>query len=229
MTQKSNSQVVELPDRREITLCEAVTAFIYGKAYDLRQLDRVRPDEARIKEHVDKLDDLLERLHAAAYAGRIKFTAIKEYGDPADGFEDINRLYFYVKPFFNWQQDVILHREDESSTPWYFVHLDREQFASLLRDMDIAAQQDQDADLTSRTGFPGRPTSTPKHFIMVEAQRQFDAEDLPKTITAFSKELAEWWKLAHPSAAQPTPRSIENAIRDLWHAHAKAHKIIDRS
>ena len=36
----SNSQVVDLPDRKEITLCEAVTALIYGKAYDLRQLDR---------------------------------------------------------------------------------------------------------------------------------------------------------------------------------------------
>ena len=72
---------------------------------------------------------------------RIKFRAIKEDGDPADGYKDIDPLYFYIKPFFNRPQDVIFHREDESSTPWYFVHLDREQFASLLRDMDVAAQQ----------------------------------------------------------------------------------------
>ena len=140
----SNSQVVDLPDRKEITLCGAVTAFIYGKGYDLRQLDRVRSDKAPIKEHAAKLNDFLEQLGEAAYSGRIKFRAIKEGEDPASGYRDIDRLYFYVKPFFNWSQDVIFHREDESATVWYFVHLDREQFASLLREMGVSVEQNLD-------------------------------------------------------------------------------------
>ena len=57
-----------------------------------------------------KLNDLLERLREAAYAGRIKFRAIKEGEDPATGYRDIDPLYFYVKPFFNWSQDVIFNR-----------------------------------------------------------------------------------------------------------------------
>ena len=94
----SNSQVVDLPDRKEITLCEAVTAFAYGKAYDVRQFDLVRSAEAPIKEHVAKLDDLLERLREAAYAGRINFRAIKEYGDAADGYKAIGPLFSPQSP-----------------------------------------------------------------------------------------------------------------------------------
>ena len=206
----SNSQVVDLPDRKEITLCEAVTALIYGKAYDLRQLDRVRSDEAPIEERAAKLNDFLEQLREAAYSGRIKFRAVKEGDGAADGYKDIDPLYFYIKPFFNWTQDVIFRPEDETSTAWYFVHLDRKQFASLLGDMDVAAQQ-------FRTGLPGRPP-TSAHFLMPEAQRRLDAEDHLKTITAFSKELAEWLKAKGVPAKS---RSIENAIRPLWHAHRR--------
>jgi hypothetical protein len=237
MIDNSNSRLIELPDRKEITLCEAVTAFLYGKAYDLRQFNRERSDEATIKlqaaaksnnllepydskqfdrdsdeapikEQATKLNDLLERLHRAAYAGRIRFRGVREGEDPVDEYRDIDSLYFYIKPFFNWQQDVIFRREDETSTVWHFVHLDREQFASLLRDMGAAAQQ-------FRTGLPGRPP-TSAHFLMPKAQRRLDAEDHQKTITAFSKELADWLKA---KGAPAKPRSIENAIRPLWHAH----------
>jgi hypothetical protein len=217
---QTNNRLIELPDRKEITLCAAVTAFIYGKAYDLREFDRVRSDEVPIKERAAKLNDFLEQLREAAYSGRIKFRAVKEGEDDADGYKDIDPLYFYIKPFFNWTQDVIFRPEDETSTPWYFVHLDRGQFATLLRDMDVAAQQDQDADLTSRTGTAGRPGSI--HLVMPEAQRRLDTENHPKNLTAFSKELADWFSLTKTSAAAPLkPRSIENAIRERWRAHGR--------
>ena len=217
MIRESNNQAAALPDRKEITLCEAVTTYVCGTAYDLRRWHQ--RDEALTEEQIVKLNDILERLQSAAHAGHIKFRAVKEYGDPADGFKDIDPLYFYVKPYFNWIQDVIFHREDEASTVWNFVHLDREQFASLLRDMDRAVQQDQDADLTYDTGLPGRPTS--KHFLMPEARRRLEAEDHAKTLSAFSKELAAWLEFTKPLAAQPKPRTIENAIRDLFNDHQK--------
>ena len=34
---ESKRQVVELPDRKEISLCEAVTAVIYGNALDVEE------------------------------------------------------------------------------------------------------------------------------------------------------------------------------------------------
>ena len=50
---------------------------------------------------------------------------------------------------------------------------------------------------------------------MPEAQRRLDAEDHPETITAFSKQLAEWLKL--PTVAAPAKaRTIENAFGRSW-------------
>jgi hypothetical protein len=247
-------QLIELPDRKEITLCEAVTAFIHGKVCDLRQRHRDRPIEridtgfAQIHaltnrtgtgeettEPVDtssrRVENLLERLQSAAYAGRVKFRAIKEYGDPAYGYEDIDPLYFYIKPLFNWPHDVIVHPEDESSTPWYFVHLDREQFVSLLSDMGISVQQSLDPDVkgerkTFRTGVAGRPTS--KHLVMKEAQRRLDAGNYPELLKTFSEELENWLKVAEPEAAPMTAKTIQNNLRELWRRH-KPPKIIDPS
>jgi hypothetical protein len=238
-------QLIELPDRKEITLCEAVTAFVYGKAYDLRQW---RNRSNRSTEQIDflgleqihaltdrtgkgqettelvdtlnrKAEDLLEQLHRAAYAGRVKFRAIKEFGDPADGYKDIDPLYFYINPLFNWPEDVIVHREDESSTPWYFVHLDREDFASLLRDMGVSVQQSLDPDVkgerkTFRTGVAGRPTS--KHLVRTEAQRRLDTGDYPESLAAFSEQLAAWLEVAEPEAAPMTAKTIQNNLRELW-------------
>lgn len=248
-------QLIELPDRNEITLCEAVTAFIHGKACDLRQRHRDRPIEridtgfAQIHaltnrtetgeettEPVDtssrRVEDLLERLQSAAYAGRVKFRAIKEYGDPAYGYEDIDPLYFYIKPLFNWPHDVIVHPEDKSSTPWYFVHLDREQFVSLLREMGVSVKQSPDADApgkvkTDRTGMPGRPSS--KHLLLPLAQRKLDDGYRPESLAAFSKQLARELAIAEPWALPMKPKTVANAVRELWRAYQKPPKIIDRS
>ena len=206
--------MVELPDRKEISLCEAVTAVIYGKARDVTQHkcvvqealskqkalaeEKITSDDQTPAKEVKAQDgSFAAKVYEAAYAGRIKFRAIKEGKDPADGFEDIDRLYFYVKPFFHWAEDVIFHREDKSSTVWYFVHLDREQFASLLRDMDVAAQQNLDPGVQNGTPGSNRPTALLRRplqfmqYVLWMAQSRLDAEEHPKTITAFSKDLAE--------------------------------------
>ena len=236
-------QVIELPDRKEISLCEAVTAVIYGKAHDVNEerrryqeylskieskslvemFDRPTPaDKPSVPDEQSpataKLNELLKRLRDAAYAARIKFRAIKEGEDPANGYKDIDPLYFYVKPFFNWSQDVIF-QDNQSATVWYFVHLDREQFASFLKDMDLEVKHEEGAD--ERTGVPGRPSSI--HLLLPEARRRLDAGQVPKSITVFSRELADWFKINYPRKMPLKPRSIENALRELWHAHKKAH------
>ena len=216
-----------------MTLCEAVTAFIYGKAYDLRQLARDTP-----KEQIANAQDLLDRLHHAAYAGRVKFRALQEGDDPTTGYKDIEPLYFYVNPLFHWSQDVIVHEQCELSRPWYFVHLDREDFASLLRDMGVSVQQSPDphrpdldipgSQKTVRSGAQGAPTSM--HLVLQEAQRQLDAGNYPGSLTAFTEELANWLEVAEPKAAPTKPKTMRNnpKLRELWRRR-KSPKIIDPS
>ena len=50
MIHESKRQVVELPDRNEISLCEAVTAVIFGEALNVRQWNR------RVEEHLSKIE-----------------------------------------------------------------------------------------------------------------------------------------------------------------------------
>ena len=255
MSEKSNNQPIELPDRKEITLCEAVTAFAYGKARDVKayqathlntglgkeltaglgkeltkkQKAEQKEQAANQKEPTAKVEDLLERLQSDAYSGNVKFRGIQEGADPADGYKVIDPLYFYVKPFFNWPQDVICQPEDGSSTPWYFVHLDRKDFVSLLRNMGVSVRQSPDPQSspdpdipeerkTFTTGVAGRPTSM--HLVLREAQRRLDAIDYPESLTAFTKELAKWLEVAQPDAAPTKPRTMSNnrQLQELWRA-----------
>jgi hypothetical protein len=48
MIREADSQQLKLPDRKEITLCEAVTAFVYGKAGDA--LHQMLHGEAKTEE-----------------------------------------------------------------------------------------------------------------------------------------------------------------------------------
>ena len=92
MGQKTDNQQIKLPDRKEITLCEAVTAFVFGKASGF--LPYILYGEAGTEEQSTKAKDLIERLHSAAYAGRIKFRALKNGDNHADGHRVIDPLYF---------------------------------------------------------------------------------------------------------------------------------------
>ena len=82
---------------------------------------------------------------------------------------------------------------------WHDVHLDREQFASLLRDMGVSVQQSPDpqspdldiqgAKRLSELVRRGHPLPCISFCRM--AQRRLNAGDYPGTLTAFTEELAE--------------------------------------
>jgi hypothetical protein len=233
MIQEADSQQIKLPDRREITLCEAVTAFVYGKASD--GMEYMLHGEAGTEEQSAKAKNLIERLQNAAYAGRIKFRALKNGDSHADGHKDIDHLYFSEPRGLRWDADEIWVRDLSPERPkfrpqrwftmhWHDVHLDREGFEALLRDMGGSVMQRSDADApgkrkTFKTGLPGRPTS--KHLILEIARRRLDAGDVPLSLIAFSRELVEALAIEEPGAAPPTPKTVSHAVRPLWRAHQK--------
>jgi hypothetical protein len=222
MIQEADSQQLKLPDRKEITLCEAVTAFVFGKANYM--MEEMLYGEATNEENSAKAKDLIERLHTAAYAGRIKFRGLKKGDNHADGHRVIDPLYFSEPRGLRWAGDEIWSRD---TIVWRDVHLDRVDFEALLRDMGVSVVQSLDADApgklkTSRTGGPGRPTS--KHFVLKRARRRLDAGDYPPTLALFSRELADELRREEPDAAPMTAKTVSNAVRKLWHARQKSPK-----
>jgi hypothetical protein len=213
---------LKLPDRKEITLCEGVTAFVFGKANNMTQ--DMLYGEATNEENSTKAKDLIERLHRAAYAGRIKFRGLKNGDNHADGHRVIDPLYFSEPRGFRWASDEIWFRD---TMEWRDVHLDRVDFEALLRDMGVLVVQSLDSDApadrkTLITGMPGRPTS--KHLVLERARRRLDAGDAPLTLAMFSRELADELRREEPDAAPMTAKTVANAIRELWHAHQKPPK-----
>jgi hypothetical protein len=241
MIQEADSQQIKLPDRKEITLCEAVTAFVYGKASRAVQL--MLYGEAETEEQSAKAKDLIERLHDAAYAGRIKFRALKNGDSHTDGHKNIDHLYFSEPRGFRWDCDEIWDRGLSPEHPkfrshrsftwdWRDVHLDREGFEALLHAMGASVQQGSDADVPGdqkiyNSGVAGRPTSL--HFILPMARERLDAGDYPDSQKTFSEQLAADFAKAEPRAARMSPKAIRNnpEFRELW--RRKPPKIIDSS
>ena len=227
---------LKLPDRKEISLCEAVTAFVFGKANTMIQ--EMVDGEATNEENSAKAKDLTERLRSAAYAGRIKFRGLKNGDNPADGHRVIDPLYFSEPRGLRWGSDEIWvrdlsprHPKFKSQPPftldWRDVHLDREDFEALLQAMGVSVVQSLDADApgklkTSRTGGPGRPTS--KHFVLKRARSRLDAGDYPSKLSVFSRELADALRNEEPDAAPMTAKTVANAIRKLCNEHQKPPK-----
>jgi hypothetical protein len=225
---------LKLPDRKEITLCEAVTAFVFGKANDMIQ--DMLYGEATNEENSAKAKGLIERLHSAAYAGRIKFRALKNSENHADGHRVIDPLYFGEPRGIRWARDEIWFRDLSPEHPkfksrppmeWRDVHIDRADFEALLRDMGVSVVQSLDVDApadrkTTKTGMPGRPTS--KHLVLERARRRLDAGDYPATLATFSRELADQLRNEEPDAAPMTAKTVANAIRELWRVHHKSAK-----
>ena len=227
---------LKLPDRKEISLCEAVTAFVFGKANTVTQ--EMVDGEATNEENSAKAKDLTERLQSAAYAGRIKFRGLKNGENPADGHGVIDPLYFSEPRGLRWGSDEIWvrdlsprHPKFKSQPPftmdWHDVHLDREDFEALLQAMGVSVVQSLDVDApgklkTSRTGGPGRPTS--KHFVLKRARRRLDAGDHPTKLSVFSRELADALRNEEPDAAPMTAKTVANAVRKLWNEHQKSPK-----
>lgn len=120
---------------------------------------------------------------------------------------------------------------------WYDVYLDREQFASLLRDIGVSVQQNPNPqspqsllddvsgnEKTYRTGAAGRPTSM--HLVLKIAKRRLDAGDYPETKTAFSEQLAAELKTTHPEAAPVKPKTMRSnlALSELWRRRSNRPK-----
>ena len=217
---------LKLPDRKEISLCEAVTAFVYGKAND--SLQEMLYGEAPNEEKSAKAKDLIERLHSAAYAGRLKFRALKNGDSHADGHRIIDPLYFSEPRGLRWASDEIWFSDLE----WRDVHLDREDFEALLRNMGVSVQQGSDADVPGdqkiySTGLAGRPTSI--RLVLPMARHRLDAGDYPDTQKTFSEQLAADFAKAEPRAPRMSPKAIRNnpEFRELW--RRKLPKIIDPS
>ena len=239
MIHAAKKQVVELPDRKEISLCEAVTAVIFGAAaidvFELHRREQVQSfpelcdwyermasagEHKLANERKAKERHLLEQLRQAAYDGRVKFRALKNYADHADGLKDIEASYFYYEPSFNWPQNEVSYSYDNSPTIWSCVHLDRDEFASFLEDMDISVRQTPSVE--RRNEFAGRPPTmnhpTIKQFVLERARNLLDAADHPITQKEVSEQVAKEVAKAFTNGAAPSPKTIRNnpQFRDLW-------------
>jgi hypothetical protein len=231
---------VQLPTCSRITLWDAITAFVYGAPRD-PSTGPFYPSNASIA--------LLERLHQAARAGQVRFHALSVVGN--NTYQEIDPLYFGARCTFDWNKNQILswglvdEREckpismydgqecDEVlGVDWFDVHLDQEQFASLLREMGVLVHQKLDTDIhqnvdadrptdlstleTSGTGLAGRPTSMPH--ILLLAKERLDAGDYPGTITEFAKQLARDFAKKAPKAHHPKPKTLKQnpTLREMW-------------
>lgn len=233
MIQEVDSKQLELPDRKDITLCEAVTAFVYGQAIDFLWYSLNDEQSANAT-------SLIERLLSAAYAGRVKFRALKNGDTHLDGHKDIDALYFSEQRVFRWEINEIWSRAPGGPYPkfksrpptmdWHDVHLDRNDFEVLLRDRGVSVQQNPDdapgKHKIFKTGMQGRPSSI--HLIVPMARRKLEA-GYTKTLTALSEELSRELATSEPEAAPAKPKTIRNAIRGLWREYHKRPKISDPS
>lgn len=225
---------IQLPDRKEITLFEAVTAFVYGECRDASS-------GAFYDSHASSA--LLRELDCAAKAGRVRFRAVKS---GINKYQEIDPSYFRTQRFhFVWNSSEIhclvpideiddyVPRKYEGeydavwSLDWFDVYLDREQFVLLLREIGVSVKQGPDTDVpgkrkTLTTGVAGRPTS--RHLVEKMARRRLDTGDYPETLAAFSEELAKELRDAEPEAARMTAKTIKNAIGPLWRARQKRPK-----
>ena len=68
------------------------------------------------------------------------------------------------------------------------------------------------------SGAPGRPTSM--HLIRSEHRRRLDAGEAHESLADEARYLAAWLARQHPAAPQPTPKTVENAIREAHRQRA---------
>jgi hypothetical protein len=234
---------VQLPNSKEITLSDAVTAFVYGEPCD--------PPSSPFHSH--KLDVLLMRLHRAARAGQISFRALKVGKN--NRYQEIRPSYF-KRYRFEWSKNQIEHLvpynnpEDpeysqQYTVAWDDVHLDRKQFASFLREMGVTVLQnlglgapqhvdtEAPADLsnleTSGTGFAGRPKSA--QFVLAMAKERLDAGDYPDTKIEFARQLSRDFEKASPNAHHPKPSTIKNDSKfsEMWRRRKPRKTVLDQA
>ena len=95
----------------------------------------------------------------------------------------------------------------------------REASAS-TRDKTIAHSEESDAQVfdPDRSGFPGRP-GLAKHLIEQEFERRVAAGEVCDALDDEGRALLAWLKDNHPSAPQPTVKTIKNSIRAQYNRH----------
>lgn len=238
MIPDSDNQPIQFPDRNEITLCEAFTAFCLGKVVDAGEwffLSELPVEVITLKARI-----LIDRLQKAAYAELITFRALKNGERPIEGHKDIPHLYFSDTRGFAWNCDEIWSRgldpypkQHKPRPPhfmmdWHDVHLEREDFKSLLRDMGVSIPHHSEVNILNNeaipTGAPGRPSSM--HYVLKMVEARFNAGDCPRTLTEFSRQLAAALQTAHPHAPPVTPKTISNKLREQWNKRKKSPEII---
>jgi hypothetical protein len=64
------------------------------------------------------------------------------------------------------------------------------------------------------SGAPGRPTS--RHLVEEEMGRRFASGIEEPSLRAEAAVLSKWLKQYHPDTPQMTPKTIENALRDVF-------------
>src|SRR3974390_2921737 len=109
---------VRLPDREWITLFEAVTALVNDESRDASALYAS-----------DATNAVLEQLHNAAVAGKVRFRAL----NTGNKYQEIDADYFSTMFYFHWQRNEIqvLARvpcgeyDEDWVVEWRDVHLDR--------------------------------------------------------------------------------------------------------
>ena len=139
-------------------------------------------------------------------------------------FKDIETICFYYEPSFNWPQDEISSAAEETPTVWCCVHLDREQFASLLTGMGYSVRPSSDdvqAKLSIyKTGLAGRPSAM--HLILPMAEARLDAGDCPRTKTELARQLVDQYKKEHPQGPRGvTVKTIPAKLRNFRSFGAK--------
>jgi hypothetical protein len=224
---------VKLPDRNEITLREAVTAFVFGECPDA-SYGRIYPSRAS--------DVVLQELTIAAKAGRIKFWALRV---GSSKYQEIDDSYFNTRFEFDWNENCIqawcLADEEMGlegggfGIEWHEVYLDRHGFSDLLKQMGVnvsdttvPATLETDAPAntpTYTTGAAGRPTSM--HFALIIAERLLKTEGYPDSKLAFARRLAAELKTEHPLAAPLKPKTMSSNPDFIALLHRYLPKKID--
>jgi hypothetical protein len=207
---------VQLPDRKWITLCEAVTAFVYGESRDA----------SSVPFYPAASDAVLEQLRDAAQAGTIKFRAL---GVGNNNYQEINPGYFSTTRHFDWKKNQIYswvpcddgEYEQELALEWYDVHLERDRYTSLLGDMGVSVQSNSVSDALDnskiyKTGLQGRPTAI--QLALPIAERRLADGDYPDTKKAFAEQIVNAVAKTEPQAPAMTAKALTNndKFSELW-------------
>lgn len=113
-----------------------------------------------------------------------------------------------------WTMDVMIDLEDGSlweHTPRTGMKFTR-RFSQVTVFPEKVAAAEQES--VTRTGAPGRPSAM--HLVEAEFVRRAEEGAIEESLAQQAKALAAWFEAAHPQLPCPTPKTIENRLRDAY-------------